>query len=690
MISNSSPSHATNRPPVRKLRAYAFDPSLSLKIDTVEINQLTYKLPWEDLEVFDYQKHETDPPLDTLSAQGIGPVGEYVELIDFDPTVNKFYSPVDLNDPYILAQEGLEPNEGNPQFHQQMVYTVAMTTITNFERALGRKIMWSPRRLADSKAYEEYVQHLRIYPHALRESNAYYSPQKKAILFGYFASTPADETLHMPASLVFTCLSHDIIAHEVTHAILDGMYRHYNEPTNPDVLAFHEAFADIVALFQHFTFPEVLKHQIAKTRGDLASQNLLGELAQEFGSAIGKYGSLRNALGETDPKTKEWKPKDPKPAEYRVVLEPHARGSILVAAVFEAFLIIYKSRVADLLRIASNGTGILPQGALHPDLVTRLANEAAKSAGHVLSMCIRALDYCPPVDITFGDYLRGIITADSDLVPDDTRDYRLAFIDAFRRRGIYPQRIKSLSVGSLRHRVEPFVSSETKQLLGIISEFLRDYRNEVIYETDRRKIFNISRKYIAGTSEGEKILGLHNRIFFKFEDLAEYETLTGLVFSDWKRLGVRTSRAYGNQTEGPSFQVQSLRLVSRSGPGGKHLNHIAFSLIQRAGVIVKAGAFAGHYVPGDQDTPPGGFELRGGCTMIFDLDTLQLKYAITRTLLDQDQLDIGKRQIDCRRAEKQCAYQYDEGENAMSEYARYFGMGLSNLMNEPFALLHQQ
>ena len=33
---------------------------------------------------------------------------------------------------------GSTPSEGNPQFHQQMVYAVAMTTIHNFERALGR------------------------------------------------------------------------------------------------------------------------------------------------------------------------------------------------------------------------------------------------------------------------------------------------------------------------------------------------------------------------------------------------------------------------------------------------------------------------------------------------------------------------------------------------------------------------
>ena len=88
------------KPPFRKLRGYAFDPSLSLKIDTVAINDLVYKIPWEEL----------DP----------GPSGEYVEVIDYDPTVNKFYRAVDLDDDYILAQDGLDPSESNPQFHQQI------------------------------------------------------------------------------------------------------------------------------------------------------------------------------------------------------------------------------------------------------------------------------------------------------------------------------------------------------------------------------------------------------------------------------------------------------------------------------------------------------------------------------------------------------------------------------------------
>ena len=424
---------STIKPAFRKLRCYAFDPSLSLKIDTAAINEIEYTLPWEEL----------DP----------GPIGEYIEVIDYDPTVKKFYKSVNLNDEHILVENGLRPSESNPMFHQQMVYAVAMTTIKNFEKALGRKIIWSTRLLADKNKWEEYVHRLRIYPHALRDANAYYSPQKKAILFGYFSSTPINSVIHMPNSLVFTCVSHDIIAHEVTHALLDGLYRHYNRPTNPDVLSFHEAFADIVALFQHFTFPEVLRHQIAKTRGNLRDQNLLGQLAQEFGSAIGGYGSLRDAIGETDKQTGKWKPKKPDPSEYKNSLEPHKRGSILVAAVFDAFLTIYKRRIADLLRIATNGTGLLREGELHPDLVDRLAKEASKSAKHVLNMCIRAIDYCPPVDITFGDYLRAIITADADLVSNDNKDYKLAFIEAFRQRGIYPNGLRTLSIESLRYPI---------------------------------------------------------------------------------------------------------------------------------------------------------------------------------------------------------------------------------------------
>lgn len=676
------------KPPFRKLRGYAFDPSLSLNLDTAVINNITYKVRWED-------KNDPDPEKRLKP----GPIGEYLEIVDYDPTVEKFYAPVDLDHPYILAQDGLNPSGSNPQFHQQMVYAVAMTTIKNFEAGLGRPVLWSPRKVMmeertngnppeRKRGPDVYVPTLRIYPHAMRDANAYYSPQKKALLFGYFSAQPADVTLHMPDSLTFTCLSHDIIAHETTHAILDGLHQSYTESSNPDVLAFHEAFADIVALFQHFTFSDVLKNQIAATRGDLASQNLLGKLAQEFGIAIGNYGSLRDAIGSFDKKTKTWKPQEPNGDEYRKFTEPHQRGSILVSAIFEAFLSIYKNRISDLLRIASNGSGILPQGQLSPDLVNRMAGEAGKTAQHVLNMCIRALDYCPPVDITFGDYLRGIITADTDLVEEDSRDYRLAFIDAFRKRGIYPGGIKHLSIESLVYPIPN--TSMIRREISILVDFLKEYRGEILNKKRRREIFEINRKYIAGQYDAgkPKIEGLHRRLLEKFDNSIDFEKLTGLLYSPKaQELGIGVSDAYGNGGgDWPRVSVQSLHLASRVGPDGNQVNQIIVTLVQRAYVSISRGDNnnGSTIVPGKTD---GSVKVHGGCTLIFDLDSLQLRYAISKPLLNLEKLSEGIHQLDEGRC-KALFQHHQDMRVGQSRFEAYFGMGPEKSHNEPFCFLH--
>jgi hypothetical protein len=306
------------------------------------------------------------------------------------------------------------------------------------------------------------------------------------MLFGYFNAAPANPQLQLPGATVFTCLSHDIIAHETSHAILDGVHRRYIDATHPDTRAFHEAFADIVALFQHFSFPEVLRHQIAQTRGDLKRQNLLGQLAQQFGRAVGGYGSLRDAIGEFD-RTGNWKLHVPDPNDYANVMECHQRGALLVAAVFDAFLNIYQTRVHKLIRIATGGTGRLPEGELHPDLVDEMAKIAAKVASDVLRICIRALDYCPPMDLTFGDYLRAIVTADFDMVADDTHGYRVAFIEAFQKRGMSAPGIRSMAVEDLLYPLYPAKIDPGQE--EDLAKFLRGLKNLVGYLTDRKGVY---------------------------------------------------------------------------------------------------------------------------------------------------------------------------------------------------------
>lgn len=712
----------TIKPAFRKLRAFTFDPSLSLKLDTSVINNIVYKVPWETLKP--------------------GPVGEYIEVVDFDPSSNCFYKPVNLDDPYTLAQDGLDPAESNPQFHQQMVYAVAMITIKNFERALGRKILWSPYR--DKSGYSAgYVQRLRIYPHALREANAYYSPQKKALLFGYFSAAPDTPSLMMPGGTVFTCLSHDIVAHEITHALLDGMHRRYIEATHPDSLAFHEAFADIVALFQHFTFPEVLKDQIARTRGDLASQNLLGQLAQEFGKAIGHYGSLRDALGTVNDETGKWEPLVPDPTGYQKIVEPHERGSILVATIFDIFSNIYRRRVADLLRIATGGTGMLSAGSLHPDLVNRMAQEASKTAGQILKICIRALDYCPPMDINFGDYLRAMITSDYDLVEEDNMDYRIAIIEAFQRRGIFPDNVKNMSVESLLCKVEEEEEAGVfeDQFTNLL-EFFKLFKEKISYITNRQDLYNLTKVFITGgniSDLGDKqnqskqtkekgttdhIMGLHQRLNVKFmgaKAVEQFSKLTGLLLDekliDYQGVGRSTAR---NTMGAPKLEVHNLKLASRVGPNGNVLNQILVTLTQRRGVVCDTDQYGnvavkGFFVadapgngwyalpekPGGLPTkqpypekteglagegsekvlPKGWFIFRGGCTLIFDLnyalskDNVKLKYIIKKDINDKERM---KRQ-----------YRMLFNNNDFSLNATYFGTAYGNLEAEPFAIIHK-
>jgi hypothetical protein len=616
-------------PPYRPLRVYAYDPSLGAKLDTLGINEATLDVRWEkDLQP--------------------GPIGEYIEVVDVDPASQCCYAPVNLNHPHILTRSGLTPSEASPQFHQQMAYAVAMKTIDHFEIALGRVALWAPREItAAGEKTTAYVQRLRIYPHALRAKNAYYSPDHKALLLGYFTIPSSDAEGLMPGSVIFTAVSHDIVAHETTHALLDGVHRRFREPTNPDVFAFHEAFADIVALFQHFTLPEALSHQIAATRGDLEKQNLLGQLAVQFGEATGRYGALRDYIGETvkvkagsgeDPEQMEkWVRRKPKQTDYGNATEAHERGAVLVAAVFDAFLQIYKRRTADLLRLATGGTGLLPAGDIPPDLVNRLAREASKVAGHILNMCIRALDYCPPVDLLFGEYLRALITADTDLVPDDKHGYRIAFIEAFRNRGIYPRDVKHLSPGSLVWEAPPLPLRQVN---------VRRILDEMSIDWDLN-----AKREVAYSSSKENA-----RTFWKW--LMNPEQVRDEEISALGLLRIREPQPFtiGDIAgELRIIEVHSVRPVRRVGPDGNMRSDLVVEITQ---------SFRPTALPGAR--------FRGGCTLLIDLARAEVRYMVRKKVVNADRL----------------AAQFKFGIDASdSLHANYFDDDPG--IREPFALMHR-
>jgi len=641
-------SPAIPAPNARLLRAFGYDPSLATELENYEVSEVLISVRWEpDREWLDEGALERREP-------GLlpGPVGDYLEVVDVDPASGCVYPPVDLNDPHLLAQNGLGPSEGNPQFHQQMVYAVVMNTIQHFERALGRQLFWSDRKVGKENGEIETkylpTQRLRIYPHALREENAYYDTAKKALLFGYFPSRPVIEG-EMPGGIIFSCLSHDIVAHETTHAILDGLQRYFLESSNEDELAFHEAFADLVALFQHFTYPDVLRRQIAKARGRLDAETLLGQLAVQFGKAIGGRGALRDAIGGVNPETKKWERGKPRPEDVATVTEPHARGALLVAAVFDAFLAIYDSRTRDLLRMATGGTGVLPPGDLHPDLVNRMAAEASKAAGHLLLMCIRAIDYCPPVDVTFGDFMRAMITADYDLVPDDTRNYRVAVIEAFRRWGIYPHDVRTLSEESLRWNPPSAEEAAVRFAELMRPAFFQDHFERLWDEIANARVRPIG----VGTQEEFRRL-MRMEVYRRTEEFSAglHDSIHQGVNDLWNK-GVwgGENRPFGfnidyGHIEDHKFEVHQVRPVRRQGPDGTLRQDLLIQITQRRpGYFDKQrqaeenARYMSHDNAVAAPSKDHDFWYRGGATFIFDLESFELRYAIQKDVVKTARLD---------------------------------------------------
>src|SRR5436190_7945611 len=173
-------------PTERPLKAYAFDPSQGRNLG----NYLTINV-------------RNEPLLP-------GPIGKYLAVIDYDAGNDRYYEPVDLNDPSVLVRGGLEPSESDPRFHQQMVYAVASETIRRFEFALGRKAKWGFRGGAKDDPHRS---RLRIFPHAMQEANAYYSRDLQGLMFGYFPASDTEAGDNLPGQTIFACLSHDIIVH---------------------------------------------------------------------------------------------------------------------------------------------------------------------------------------------------------------------------------------------------------------------------------------------------------------------------------------------------------------------------------------------------------------------------------------------------------------------------------------------
>src|SRR5688572_26843628 len=231
-----------------------------------------------------------------------GPMGYRVQVVDYDTTHKRYHGahelPARYDDEPAHWSLGDERILRDYRFHAQNVYALVMKTLARFEFALGRRIGWS---------FDNHQ--LKIAPHGMFDANAFYSPVQEGLVFGYFNG--------LSKKPIFTALSHDIVVHETTHALLDALRERYLVPSNPDQAAFHEGFADVIALLSVFAQPEVVEHLLlgddkpsarvnliarSKVQPEALRKSALFGLAEEMGSELeGMHGKPLRASAQLEP-----------------------------------------------------------------------------------------------------------------------------------------------------------------------------------------------------------------------------------------------------------------------------------------------------------------------------------------------------------------------------------------------------
>jgi hypothetical protein len=235
------------------------------------------------------------------------------------------------------------------------------------------------------------------------------------------------------------------------------------------------------------------------------------------------------------------------------------------------------------------------------------------------------------VDLTFGEYLRALVTADYELVAHDPVGYRLAFLDAFRRRGIYPLDVTTLSVESLRWQT----ADEPGNAAGIrkIVQALRQYAEKCTYIASRKRVFELT---------------LESRLMMRAMIL---DILTG------DPNGTEIAKTFGLDVGAGTdrIEVHALRMAQRLKPDGSPILQAIMEITQSVRLP---------FDPSDETL--GTFEFVGGCTLVIDLREPHLDYVIVKNVNAP------------RRIQRTRDYLKDRGSLGLSAYAE----------QEPFALLH--
>jgi hypothetical protein len=321
-----------------------------------------------------------------------GPTSARVAVVDYNADTGLVAQPARWDEAGRRFLEADDP--ASFQFHQVNVWAVVQNTLSFFEdpHVMGRPIPWG----FDGSR-------LIVVPHAGNLRNAYYDRSSKSLQLYYFGAAERP---------VYTCLSHDIISHETGHAVLDGIRPSYNTISSSQTAAFHEFLADLTAILSALRNNDVRGVVAEASGGDLYSDDTIADLAEQFArdEVVAVYGEAQRYYLRTAKNNLTMK-------EIQGEWEPHECSQVLTGAMFKILSEINKLQLADEPKPS-------PAEALW------------RATSHLNRMALRALDYCPPVDIQFIDYARAVLRADELAYPRDSKGYRTIIAQEFTRRGL--------------------------------------------------------------------------------------------------------------------------------------------------------------------------------------------------------------------------------------------------------------
>lgn len=346
----------------------------------------------------------TDEKLQCLTA-GDGPTSARVAVVDYNADLDTRFAPAKL----LTDRSGFRGIAGRSEtkilddfnFHQVNAWAIIEQILTRLENeyALGRPIPWASG-----------LGRLLVLPHAGYQENAFYDRATGALHLFYFEGRDGKP--------VYTCLSHDIVAHELGHAVLDGLKPGYNEVSSPETAGFHEYFGDAIAMLSSLSNRKIAKLVMQGAPARLSPKNVVSAIASEFGAAI-------RGLPDQDYLRGAWNNRTMR--DLRGTYEEHDWSEILTGVYYDLLQYLYVRNLED---VTQKGSVKRNQGH-----AIQALSRAADQTSHAM---LRAIDYCPPVDLRYDEYARALLRADEVAYPIDRYGIRKELNRIFRKRGLRP------------------------------------------------------------------------------------------------------------------------------------------------------------------------------------------------------------------------------------------------------------